>query len=203
MQTRTRTLMAVVATLSFAMMPTLALSQSTPSGQPTTGTQPQSDTPARGGVPGDRSMGVAPDHQFVERAARGGMAEVEMGQLAQQKASSDQVKVFAARMVRDHSKSNEELKQLAQAKGIAVPAGPQKSEHGVDKLSKLSGPEFDRHYMEHMVSDHRKTVAEFKKASESAKDIEVKAFAGKTLPTLQDHLNQAQSIQESVKSASK
>jgi putative membrane protein len=202
MDTRMRTC-GVFATLSVAVA---ALAQTSPGATPqgSNTTQPQSAAPARTGVPGDRSSGLAPDRQFVERAAAGGVAEVQMGQLAQQKASSTQVKEFAARMVTDHTKANEELKQLAQAKGIAVSDAPQKEHHGhIDKLSKLSGVEFDRQYMAHMVSDHRKTVAEFQKASESAKDIEVKTFAGKTLPTLQDHLNRAQAIQANVQSASK
>ena len=196
--------LGAIATLSFTVVSTPVLAQTSPSTKPqgSSTTQPQSNAP-QPGVQGDRSTGVAPDRQFVERAAAGGAAEVQMGQLAQQKASSSQVKVFAARMVNDHTKANEELKQLAQAKGIALPAAPPKSHHDADKMSKLSGAEFDRDYMAHMVADHRKTVAEFKKASESAKDTEVKAFAGKTLPTLQDHLNQAQSIQASVQSASK
>jgi len=144
------------------------------------------------------------DRQFVERAASGGLTEVEMGKMAQQKAANDQVKLFAARMVQDHTMANEELKRLAQSKGVAIPAAPSKDHHGdQDKLSKLSGLEFDRQYMAHMVSDHRKTVAEFKKASESAKDVQVKDFATKTLPKLQEHLAQAQSINESVKSATR
>jgi putative membrane protein len=144
------------------------------------------------------------DRKFIEKAAVGGVTEVEMGKLGQQKASSGQVKQFAARMAQDHSKANDQLKQLAQAKGVAVPAAPDKSHQSeMDKLAKLSGAQFDKQYMSHMVEDHEKTVAEFKKASESAKDSEVKAFAAKTLPTLQDHLTQAQSLNESVKSASK
>jgi putative membrane protein len=79
-----------------------------------------------------------------------------------------------------------------------------KAHHGeMDKLNKLSGADFDKQYMAHMVSDHQKNVAEFKKASESAQDGEVKAFASKTLPTLQEHLSRAQSINDSVKSASR
>jgi putative membrane protein len=188
---------AATAALWIATAATSALAQSERS-QPAT-----SATAGAGQSTGQGRMADA-DRQFVERAAGAGMAEVELGQLAQQKASSQQIKVFAARMVQDHSKANEELKQLAQAKGMTVPAAGAKAHRGeMDKLNKLSGADFDKQYVSHMVSDHRKTVAEFKKASESAQDLDLKAFAGKTLPTLQDHLNQAQSIQESVKSASK
>jgi len=167
----------------------------------------QTDTSRTTAAPQDSAANAklaGADRQFVERAASGGMTEVEMGKVAQQKAANDQVKQFAARMVQDHTMANEELKQLAQSKGVAIPPVASKDHHGgKDKLSKLSGAEFDRQYMAHMVSDHRKTVAEFKKASESAKDGEVKAFASKTLPKLQEHLAQAQSINDSVKSTAR
>jgi len=141
------------------------------------------------------------DRKFIEEAAMGGIAEVELGKLAQIKASNDQVKQFGARMAEDHAKANDELKQLAQIKGFDVPAAPDKSHmREMDKLNKLSGAEFDKQYMSHMLSDHKKDVSEFKKVSESAKDSDVKAFAGKTLPTLQEHLKLAQSVNDSVKS---
>jgi putative membrane protein len=144
------------------------------------------------------------DRTFVERAAAGGIAEAEMCKLGREKASSGQVTQFATRMAQVHSKANEELKHLARSRDVAVPATPDKwQQDDMDKLGKLSGSQFDRQYMARMVSDHQKTVAEFKKASQSAKDSEVKAFAAKTLPKLQDHLTQAQSINESVQSASK
>jgi putative membrane protein len=189
--------LTTIAALSFSLASPMALAQANssraPSGE-TAGT-------AKSGSGANVSDA---DRKFIEKAAMGGVVEVEMGKLAQQKASSDQVKQFGARMVQDHGKANDELKQLAQSKGVAVPAAPATTHHGeVDKLSKLSGAQFDREFMSHMLSDHRKTVADFKKASESAKDSEVKAFAGKTLPTLQDHLSQAQSIHDTVKSASR
>jgi len=140
------------------------------------------------------------DRKFIEEAAMGGLAEVELGKLAQQKASNEQVKQFGARMAEDHAKANDELKQLAQIKGVDVPAAPDKSHtRDLDKLNKLSGAEFDRQYMAHMLSDHKKDVSEFKKASASAKDSDLKAFAGKTLPTLEEHLKLAQSVNDSVK----
>ena len=142
----------------------------------------------------------APDHSFVEKAAMGGMAEVELGNLAQQKASSDQVKQFASRMVQDHSKANDELKQIASSKGIDVPTALDKKHRGdVDRLGKLSGAQFDRAYMSHMVDDHKKDVSDFKKAASSAKDSDVKGFASKTLPTLEEHLQLAQKTNDAVK----
>lgn len=143
-----------------------------------------------------------PDQAFVEKAAMGGMAEVELGNLAQQKASSDEVKQFASRMVQDHGKANDELKQIASSKGIDLPTALDKKHRSdVDRLGKMSGAQFDRAYMSHMVDDHKKDVAEFKKASSSARDSDVKGFASKTLPTLQEHLQLAQKTNDAVKKA--
>jgi putative membrane protein len=140
------------------------------------------------------------DQAFVRKAAMGGLAEVELGRLAQQKASSDEVKQFASRMVQDHSKSNDELKQVASAKGIEVPSAlDMKHKNDYDRLNKLSGAEFDRAYMSHMVDDHRKDVADFKKEADSGKDADIKSFAAKTLPTLQEHMQLAQKTNDAVK----
>jgi putative membrane protein len=138
---------------------------------------------------------------FVEKAAMGGMAEVQLGQLAQQKASSDQVKQFGARMVQDHGKANADLKQVASDKGIQLPTSlDKKHEAAMQRLQKLSGAEFDRAYMKHMVGDHKKDVSEFEKEAKSGKDTAIKGFADKTLPTLQEHLKLAQSVDDALKS---
>ena len=143
------------------------------------------------------------ERAFVEKAAMGGMAEVQLGQLAQQKASNDQVKQFGARMVQDHGKANDELKKVASDKGIELPASlDKKHEKELQRLQKLSGAEFDRAYMKHMVGDHKKDVSEFEKESKSGKDAAIKGFAAKTLPTLQEHLKLAKSVDEAVKSKS-
>lgn len=143
---------------------------------------------------GSGSVGQA-DKAFVMKAAKGGLAEVELGNLAKDKAQSDQVKQFAQRMVDDHSKANDQLKSLAQQKNITLPTSlPAKEQKLKDSLSKLSGEQFDHEYMEHMVADHKKDVAEFKRASTTLKDNDLKQFASTTLPTLQDHLKQAQQI---------
>jgi putative membrane protein len=133
----------------------------------------------------------------------GGMAEVQLGQLAQQQALSDQVKQFAQRMVADHGKANDELGQLAGAKGVQVPAEPGRDQRkAMDKLRKLSGAEFDRGYMKHMVEDHKKDVSDFRKQARTGNDAELKAFAAKHLPTLEEHLRMAQKLHNDVKSAS-
>jgi len=145
-----------------------------------------------------RSSGSG-DVNFIYDAAKGGMAEVQLGQLAADKASSEDVKKFGQRMVSDHSKANDELKTLAQSKGITLPSdvdAKDKATH--DRLAKMSGASFDRAYMQHMLSDHRKDVNEFKKESTSGKDPDVKAWASKTLPTLEEHLKEAQNTTKAV-----
>jgi putative membrane protein len=143
---------------------------------------------------------AAADKTFVQKAAVGGMAEVELGKLAQQKGASADVKQFGSRMVDDHSKANDELTQIASAKGIALPTDlDAKSKSELAKLQKLSSAQFDRAYMDGMVADHKQDVAEFKKESTAGRDSDLKAFAAKTLPTLQDHLKMAQSTDAAVK----
>ena len=183
------------------------------------------------------------DREFIMKAADGGMAEVELGRLAVNKASNSDVKTFAQRMIDDHSKANDELKQLAQTKNITLPdwqamastsmthsetmmnnpsgstSTSQKDqtksnthstmstkdhqmmmEHQktIDKLSKLSGADFDKAYMSDMLKDHEKDVAMFEKEANSGKDADVKAWANTTLPTLRDHLQMARDIAAKV-----
>jgi putative membrane protein len=140
------------------------------------------------------------DQTFVTKAAHGGMAEVKLGTLATQKASNADVKAFGQQMVDDHSKANDELKQLASTKGITLPTDMDAKEQAkYDRLSKLSGAEFDRAYMKEMVSDHRTDVSEFRRESQSGTDPDVKAWAAKTLPTLEQHLQMAESTDAKVK----
>jgi len=147
---------------------------------------------------------LAADEAFVTKAAKGGLAEVELGKLAAEKASSDEVKKFGQRMADDHSKANDELKTLAQSKKITLPSEIGAEEKALrDRLMKLSGPAFDQAYMKAMVSDHVKDVNEFKVESKSGKDPEVKAWAAKTLPTLEEHLKLARSTNGAVGTSGK
>ena len=137
----------------------------------------------------------AADRSFVMEAAMGGLAEVDFGQLATQKAASADVKQFGQRMVDDHGKANDELKSLATQKNVTLPASldaKHKATH--DRLDKLSGDAFDRAYMREMVADHNQDVAAFAKHAKSAADPDLKAWAGKTLPTLQEHQKMAKEI---------
>ena len=135
------------------------------------------------------------DTTFVKKAAEGGLAEVELGTLAQQKGSNDQVKKFGERMVNDHTKANDQLKDVAQQKQIQLPDKlSAKDQATKDRLEKLSGEQFDRAYMTDMVKDHKKDVAEFARESQSSKDPAVKNFARQTLPTLRQHLKEAEKL---------
>ena len=137
----------------------------------------------------------AADQTFVKKAAQGGMAEVELGKLATQKASSEEVKKFGQRMVDDHTKANDQLKQIAGTKGVTLPTELDSKDQALkDRLSKLDGEKFDQAYMKNMVRDHTKDVSEFRKESTSGKDSDLKSFASQTLPTLEDHLKEAKNI---------
>jgi putative membrane protein len=134
------------------------------------------------------------DRVFVTKAARGGMAEVALGRLAVERGTSPDVKQFGQRMVDDHGKAGDELKTLAQSKNLPWPTGLDAKDRALEaRLSKLSGAAFDHAYVKAMIADHRQDVSEFRIESRSGHDPDVKAWAGKTLPTLEDHLKMAES----------
>ena len=144
----------------------------------------------------------AADKSFVTKAAQGGLAEVKLGELAQQNASDDAVKQFGKRMVDDHSKANDQLKSLAEQKSVTLPTDlDAKDKATYDRLSAMKGESFDRAYMRDMVKDHTKDVAEFRKESKTAKDSDLKNFASQTLPTLEEHLKLAKSTDQQVSKA--
>lgn len=150
---------------------------------------------------GDKSMkqGMMKDEMFAKKAAQGGMAEVKMGQLAAEKGSNEAVKKFGQRMVDDHTKANDELKDIASKENITLPTDLDAKDQAIcDRLSKLSGEAFDKAYARDMVRDHQKDVAEFKREANSGKDDAIKGFASKTLPTLEDHLKEARQMLQSV-----
>jgi putative membrane protein len=145
------------------------------------------------------STSTQPDHKFATDAAQGGLMEVDLGQLAAQKASSQAVKDFGQRMVTDHSKANQQLMQIAAQKGMSLPktmAADMKQER--DKLAATSGTEFDRMYMSHMVKDHEKDVKEFEKQAEKGNDPALRSFAQETLPVLRQHLELAKTVAAQV-----
>lgn len=185
-----RRISPVIATVAVAALASVGLAaQQPPRNEPQPAPNPTQQRPAtqpRGTTGGGGVSST--DQHFIHEAAVGGMAEVELGKLASEKAESADVKQFGQRMVTDHSKANDQLKSLAADKNIQLPAQlDAKHKATVDRLSKLSGAAFDRAYVQEMVKDHNEDVSEFRKQASSASDADVKAFASKTLPTLQEH----------------
>jgi putative membrane protein len=139
------------------------------------------------------------DLAFMNDAAPGGMAEVELGKMAASKAQNAEVKAFGQKMVDDHSKAGEELKQLAAQKKVTLPPDVLPAHKQLmEKLSKLSGAEFDKEYVAAMVEAHEKDVAAFENVSKTAADADVKAFATKTLPTLKMHLEMIKAMADKM-----
>jgi putative membrane protein len=137
----------------------------------------------------------ASDALFMKKAAEGNKAEVELGQMAEQKASSDAVKSFGKRMMKDHGQASEQLESIAGKLGVTLPNKVNAKDQATkNRLEKLSGNEFDQAYMRDMVKDHTNDVPEFQKAASTASNPDLKNFAEQTLPTLQSHLKQARQI---------
>ncbi|MBV9862324.1 MAG: DUF4142 domain-containing protein [Alphaproteobacteria bacterium] len=135
------------------------------------------------------------DRDFIQQATIAGLAEVELGQTAEQKAQSPAVKEFARRMVVDHTKANNQLAPLAKAAGVTQPMQLD-AEHSAMKssLQNLSGAAFDQSYIQGMVQDHEKVIQLFQHEASAGQDAALKGFATETLPILQQHLQMAQSI---------
>jgi len=154
----------MVASLSFAG---LALAQESPAGK--------------------SSSLSAKDKTFIHKAAKGGMMEVAMGNLAAQNGQSDDVKSFGKRMVTDHSKANEELKSIAAKKGVKLPSKEPSGKWSSDKA-----------YMDMMVKDHEKDLAEFQEEASTGTDPDVKKFAEDTAKVVQEHLDLAKQTQSKL-----
>jgi len=161
-------------------------------------------SPSAPGTPG--SMNTMPtqtnmvsDSDFAKDAAEGGLAEVKMGELAQEKGTTDAVRDFGKKMVEDHTQANDKLKEVASQQNIKLPAKLDKHDQRVyDKLSQLSGEQFDRAYARDMVRDHKNDVAAFQQEANSGQNDQIKGFASQTLPTLQEHLKLAQQMQKEI-----
>jgi putative membrane protein len=144
------------------------------------------------------------DARFATKAAESGMKEVELSKMAVNHAASADVKSFAQMMVDDHSKVNAELKSLAESKQITIPVAlTDETKKAMDDLTKKSGTEFDKEYMDKMVKDHKDAVDLFEKASRECKDGDLKNFASTHLPHLRTHLELAEKTHKSLKDAKK
>jgi putative membrane protein len=141
----------------------------------------------------------SPDAGFYKDAAAGGMSEVELGQLAQEKASNPAVKKFGAMMVKDHSAADDKLKSLAMSEQVALPDGPTIMQKATKtKLDLMSGDSFDKSYIKDMIDDHKADIKDFQKEASEGKDPQARAFATATLPTLKHHLRRAEAIANST-----
>lgn len=161
----------------------------------TPSTRNQTDSMAQRGQLSDS------DYRFLEKAARGGLEEVEIGQMAEQKGTDQTVKDFGKRMVTDHNKLNDQLKQIAGQKGATVPASMSHHENStMSHLENLSGAKFDQTYAKDMVKDHKKDIKEFQNAAKNLQDPDLRNFAQQAVPILQEHLTLAQNMETTVKS---
>jgi putative membrane protein len=151
----------------------------------------------------DRGALAGADHEFVMRASQDGMAEIEMGRLAQQRGSSAAVKDFGRRLVEEHTAMSNDLKQAAPSEMTNMPSDlPAEKKNTIEKLSNLNGAEFDREFLNEAVNAHRQAIELFQKQANSGENQTLRNWASSKIPQLQDHLKAAQSLQGgSAKSA--
>jgi putative membrane protein len=136
---------------------------------------------------------------FIKEAAQGNMAEIRMGELAEQRGASQAVRQYGAALVNDHAKSENQLKDLADQEGVRLPAQPDPHQQNVyERLSRLSGPQFDQEFMKAQVQAHQREIAAFQGESQAGKDPNVARYAQRSLPTLQMHLKMAQDAQQKL-----
>ncbi|HEY0099365.1 MAG TPA: DUF4142 domain-containing protein [Pyrinomonadaceae bacterium] len=178
-----------------AMLAATATAQNTNTGSTTrTGNGNNGNNRGNGGTASVSST----DRKFAMQAAMGGMAEVEVSRLALTKASSDAVKQYAQKMIDDHTAANTELMQIASTKGITLPTAPDAKHRAMmARMERLSGEAFDREYV--MMAghkDHQKMEKLFRDESTRGRDADLKAFAAKTLPVVQQHLQLAREMHD-------
>jgi putative membrane protein len=143
------------------------------------------------------------DQTFAKDAARGGLAEIKLGKLAQDNGSSEAVKAFGTRMVAEHTKAGDKLKNAAAQEHITLPTDlAAKDQATYDRLSKLSGAEFDRAYAQDMVKDHQQDLRDFQHEASQGNDDAIKTFAAQTAPMIQQHLDQAKEMLKTVSQTS-
>jgi putative membrane protein len=138
------------------------------------------------------------DKKFVRAALEGGTAEVELGQLAVQKASSEDVKQFGQKMIDDHTRMGDQMREVAEKEGIRAPAGTTAKDKGLEtKLKALSGDSFDKAYIAAMVKGHRQDLADFKKEADMGNDTAIKDAASQGTQVISEHLKMAERIARS------
>lgn len=170
-----------------------------------TGTQPGAQTgagmgqsPSSMATTGMGDSGAAHDKMFVKTAAEGGLTEVKLGELASQKSSSDDVKQFGEKMVKDHTQLNDDMKPIAQSMGVTPPTQLNKQHQKMyDKLSGMSGDQFDKAYLSAMVKDHHNDLREFKAEASSTKNADLKAAVEKGTAVIQEHTTMVEKLAQS------
>jgi putative membrane protein len=192
-----------------------AVAQSSAPAQPGTSALPPAAPPNAEVGPGrttqsGNGMGALPeagtsanlspaDKAFVEKAAEGGLAEVQAAKLAEQKSQSDAVKQFAQKMVEDHTQNNDELAKLAQSKGLTPPADPNATQQKQEaKLEGLDGAKFDRAYIRDQIQDHLAMLRLMQREASNGKDPDLKTFAQQTATVVQEHLIMAKQLKPGV-----
>lgn len=182
-----------------------SMPQGTPMGQPP-GTNPRATNPMdrpnySPGMPSEQPVQrKMDDKKFVQDTLLEGMTEVELSKLAAQKSANEEVKQFAQKMTDDRAKADEELKILATKKSIKFPDTiDSKHQSQIDKMAKLSGTDLDKAYLKGQVKDHQQDLREFQMEAQSGSDPDIKTFAAKTLPGIQDRLNQVKNLDKGKK----
>ena len=191
-----RLIAAASCIAAFVVAPAWAQQQGNPAGA-TPGTE------SRSGLPAANQPNVA-DRNFARAAAAGGLAEVELGRLADHNGQSPETRQFGQRMVNDHSKANDQLKELAEAANIPLPNAPGPEDEAMrERLDKMQGDAFDRDYIRGQITAHQETVQLFEYEIGSGQDSQLKNFASQTLPVLMEHLEMAQTIDARLTGAAK
>jgi len=167
--------------------------------EPSTGASQTTPTAPTNGENGINSAqlpsNAIQDKDFVHSALEGGMAEVQMGQLAAQKGSSDDVKQFGQKMVQDHTQMGDQMKQVAQQLGVSEPKGLSKKDKAeVAKLSSLSGPEFDKAYIAAMLKEHKKDLSDFRAEAQNTQNPAVKQLAQQGAQMIDQHMQMAEQL---------
>jgi putative membrane protein len=188
--------LAIALTLTMADVSDAGITRLAAQETPPTGGEPQVDEGAS--QKGERIAAqtlTESDRSFIEKALKGGTAEVQEAKLAQEKAASKDIKDAAAHLERDHTKANGELKEIASNNGVAVKEEPPADRKALyERLQGLSGQRFDAEYVQAGIAAHRRTIDLFERTQVETKNPQIKSFAGDTLPTLKHHLEMMQAL---------
>jgi putative membrane protein len=155
-------------------------------------------TPGAAGTSGRDTALSMGERNFVQDQLADGSREVQLGQLAQKHATSADVKQFGAMMVEDHTKAGNKLEQIARRENVEIENKADDTRDDAERLSKLSGNEFDKEYIDLMVKDHKDAVDALQDQAQNADHAEVKTWAAETLPRVKHHLEMAQQLQQQL-----